>query len=140
MFLICNSITKIKFMVPLWLFHQSALILTFHTCIWSLSLVWFSILYLVSKFESTNQIWKCFYSKPLGKGIQEKLYFINIVSFKSKILAFWVIWKYWSNSWLGNCQIVSEEHLQQVPHINYVLQLCFRRLKILVNWKLLDFQ
>ena len=24
----------------------------------------------------------------------------------------------WSNSCLGNHQVVSEEHLQQVPHIN----------------------
>ena len=41
--------------------------------------------------------------------------------------------KSWSNSWLENCQIASEERLIQVPHINYVLRLSFKRSKILVN-------
>ena len=48
--------------------------------------------------------------------------------------------KYWSNSWFANCQIVSEERLQEVPHINYALRLSFERLKVLVNRKLLDYQ
>ena len=48
--------------------------------------------------------------------------------------------KHWSNSWIGNWQIVSEERLQQVPHINCVLRRSFERLKILVNQKLLDYQ
>ena len=48
--------------------------------------------------------------------------------------------KHWSNSWIGNCEIVSEERLQQIPHINYVLRLSFNRWKILVNRKLLDYQ
>ena len=50
--------------------------------------------------------------------------------------------KHWSNSWLGNCEIVSEERLQQVPHINYLLRLSFERLKswLIKNYWITNYQ
>ena len=130
--------------VPSKILNQRFIILTFHICIWNMSLVWFLWLYLVQQIWIYNQIWKIFYSKLLGKGIQKKLYFNNIVSIKSKFPANWVTWKnvikHWSNSWLGNCQIVSEECLQQLLQINYVSRESLEWLKILVNQKLMDDQ
>ena len=93
--------------------------------------VWFLRIYLVEQIQFINQILvyiHVFVYKLLGKGIQEQIYFNNIVRIKSRffenadmenvevILKCWA--KHWSNSCLGNCQVVSEEHLQQVPYIN----------------------
>ena len=57
----------------------------------------------------------------LGKRIQEQLYFNNIVSTKFHILQ--IEWygkrnQTLSNLWLEDRWVVSEEHLQQAPHIN----------------------
>ena len=46
---------------------------------------------LRTKFEFTKQ--KVLHIKLLGNGIQQKLYFNNIVSVKSMFLANYVIWK-----------------------------------------------
>ena len=71
------------------MFHKNFIILTFHVCIWNLSLVWFWKIYL-TKFEST---FKFLHTKFLGKEFQGKLYFNDIVSIKPRFLANWEISK-----------------------------------------------
>ena len=70
--------------------HKSLITLTLRICIWNLSLVWFLRIHQFSKLEFT---FKFVDIELLRKGIQEQLYFENIVSTKSTFLVNWVIWK-----------------------------------------------
>ena len=80
------------------IFQKSVIILTFHIFIWNLIRVCYLRIYLVKQIWiyglNLNSRKKTFLNiKLLGKGIQEKLYFNNIVSTKSTFLANWVKWK-----------------------------------------------
>ena len=48
--------------------------------------------------------------------------------------------KSWSNLWIGKRQVVSEERLQEVPHIKLIFKTKFHEVKNLIYRKLLDWQ